>query len=55
MADPTKVHHPVFARLYARLSQAGERRGQAEHRERFAQGRLQPAVTHILGMARRPA
>jgi ubiquinone/menaquinone biosynthesis C-methylase UbiE len=38
MADTTKVHHPVFARLYARISQASERRGQAQHRERLLAG-----------------
>jgi ubiquinone/menaquinone biosynthesis C-methylase UbiE len=29
-----RVHHPIFARLYARLSAQAERHGQAEHRDR---------------------
>ncbi|MGH9030496.1 MAG: class I SAM-dependent methyltransferase [Acidimicrobiia bacterium] len=28
----TKVHHPVFARIYARLGKAAEAKGAAEHR-----------------------
>ncbi|MGI8311424.1 class I SAM-dependent methyltransferase [Saccharopolyspora hattusasensis] len=32
------VHHPVFARLYGRLSQAMERRGMAAHRKTLLAG-----------------
>ena len=33
-SNDERVHHPIFARLYARLSAAAERQGQAEHRDR---------------------
>jgi ubiquinone/menaquinone biosynthesis C-methylase UbiE len=32
------VHHPIFARVYARISESGERRGGAEHRARLLAG-----------------
>lgn len=32
------VHHPIFARVYARLSQAMEQGGAAEHRDRLLAG-----------------
>lgn len=38
MSAPDAVHHPLFARLYARLSHAAEDRGQAEHRQRLLAG-----------------
>lgn len=34
----SKVNHPVFARLYARLSRAEEAKGAAEHREEMLAG-----------------
>jgi ubiquinone/menaquinone biosynthesis C-methylase UbiE len=34
----TTVHHPVFARVYARLGAAMEKRGAAEHREELLAG-----------------
>lgn len=33
-----QVHHPIFARLYTRLSRSMEERGMAEHRERLLAG-----------------
>ncbi len=33
MAATTRVHHPIFARLYARLSASEEAKGAAEHRQ----------------------
>lgn len=38
MAAGTKVHHPVFARLYARLSASAEAKGAAAHREEMLAG-----------------
>ena len=38
MSAADKVHHPLFARLYARLSHVAEDRGQAEHRQRLLAG-----------------
>ncbi|MCV2487820.1 class I SAM-dependent methyltransferase [Geodermatophilus sp. YIM 151500] len=35
---PAPVHHPVFARVYARLARAMEGRGAAEHRRRLLAG-----------------
>jgi ubiquinone/menaquinone biosynthesis C-methylase UbiE len=35
---PTKVHNPLFARLYARLSEQAERKGQADHRRELLAG-----------------
>jgi ubiquinone/menaquinone biosynthesis C-methylase UbiE len=35
---PDAVRHPVFARLYARISESGEKRGGAEHRARLLAG-----------------
>ncbi len=35
---PEPVRHPIFARLYARISESGERRGGAEHRARLLEG-----------------
>ncbi len=32
------VHHPIFARLYSRLSAQAERRGQADYRDRVLAG-----------------
>jgi ubiquinone/menaquinone biosynthesis C-methylase UbiE len=32
MADTTKVHHPIFARMYERMAPAFEAKGAAEHR-----------------------
>ena len=32
------VRHPIFARLYARISESGEKRGGAEHRARLLSG-----------------
>jgi len=37
-ATEERVHHPIFARAYARASVAAERRGQAEHRRRLLAG-----------------
>lgn len=36
MAEP--VNHPIFARVYTRISESGERRGGAEHRARLLAG-----------------
>ncbi len=36
MAEP--VNHPIFARVYDRISESGERRGGAEHRARLLAG-----------------
>jgi ubiquinone/menaquinone biosynthesis C-methylase UbiE len=33
-----EIHHPLFARLYARFSPAADRRGQAEHRQELLAG-----------------
>jgi ubiquinone/menaquinone biosynthesis C-methylase UbiE len=33
-----RVHHPIFARLYARISAQAERKGQADHRDRVLAG-----------------
>jgi ubiquinone/menaquinone biosynthesis C-methylase UbiE len=33
-----QVHHPIFARLYARISESGEKRGGAKHRARLLTG-----------------
>lgn len=33
-----KVHHPIFARVYSRLSARAEEHGQAEHRDRVLAG-----------------
>lgn len=38
MAAKSKVHHPIFARLYARISGAAEAKGAAEHREEMLAG-----------------
>ena len=38
MTAGTKVHHPVFARLYARLSASTEAKGAAAHREEMLAG-----------------
>ena len=38
MGIDTKVHHPLFARLYARMSGKAEARGQAEHRQALLKG-----------------
>ncbi len=35
---PEQIRHPVFARVYARVAEIGERRGGAEHRERLLAG-----------------
>jgi ubiquinone/menaquinone biosynthesis C-methylase UbiE len=37
-ADAEKVHHPIFARLFTRLSAHAEERGQAEHRRAMLAG-----------------
>ena len=42
----------LFARIYLRMSAKGERRGQAQHRERTL--REPRHLPHILGVARRP-
>lgn len=34
----TRVHHPLFARLYARIGSAAEARGAAEHRDELFAG-----------------
>lgn len=34
----TRVHHPVFARFYARVSKAAEAKGTAEHRDELLAG-----------------
>jgi ubiquinone/menaquinone biosynthesis C-methylase UbiE len=34
----TKVHHPVFARIYARIGKAAEAKGAAEHRDECLAG-----------------
>lgn len=38
MAATTRVHHPIFARLYARLSASEEAKGAAEHRQEMLAG-----------------
>lgn len=39
MSDPpTSVHHPVFARVYDRLSAKAEEAGQTEHRRELLDG-----------------
>lgn len=38
MSAPEAVHHPLFARVYARLSHAAESRGQADYRRRLLAG-----------------
>jgi ubiquinone/menaquinone biosynthesis C-methylase UbiE len=38
MAASAKVHHPVFARIYARISAGAEARGAAEHRDEMLAG-----------------
>jgi SAM-dependent methyltransferase len=38
MAESTAVHHPLFARCWARLSPAMEDRGVADHRRRLVAG-----------------
>ena len=38
MGIGTKVHHPLFACLYARVSGKAEARGQAEHRQALLKG-----------------
>lgn len=38
MTTPTRVHHPVFARIYERLAPAFEAKGAAEHREELLAG-----------------
>jgi hypothetical protein len=32
LAPPERVHHPIFARFYQRLSAGGEKAGAGEHR-----------------------
>jgi ubiquinone/menaquinone biosynthesis C-methylase UbiE len=34
----TQVHHPLFARVFDRISRKGEEAGQAEHRQRLLDG-----------------
>jgi ubiquinone/menaquinone biosynthesis C-methylase UbiE len=34
----TRVHHPIFARLYARISPGAERKGAGEHRDELLAG-----------------
>jgi len=34
----TKVHHPIFARIYARISAGAEAKGAAEHRDEMLAG-----------------
>jgi ubiquinone/menaquinone biosynthesis C-methylase UbiE len=34
----TRVHHPIFARMYARFGQAAETKGAAEHRDELLAG-----------------
>jgi ubiquinone/menaquinone biosynthesis C-methylase UbiE len=38
MGTSSAVHHPVFARVYARMSHGADERGQAEHRGRLLSG-----------------
>src|SRR2546430_10018083 len=38
MPPEEKVRHPIAARLIERAMQAGEKRGQAEHRQRLLEG-----------------
>jgi ubiquinone/menaquinone biosynthesis C-methylase UbiE len=45
-SNDERVHHPIFARLYARLSAAAERQAQAEHRDRALTG-LQGRVIEL--------
>ena len=35
---PDNLHHPIFARVYARFAQIGDRRGASEHRHRLLAG-----------------
>jgi ubiquinone/menaquinone biosynthesis C-methylase UbiE len=37
-ADTEKVHHPIFARLFARMSTGAEETGQGEHRRELLTG-----------------
>ena len=37
-ASPERVRHPLFARLYQRISAAAEQAGAGEHRERLLEG-----------------
>jgi ubiquinone/menaquinone biosynthesis C-methylase UbiE len=37
-AGAEKVHHPIFARLFTRLSAQGEQKGQADHRRTMLAG-----------------
>lgn len=37
-AMATRVHHPVFARIYARVSKAAEAKGAAVHRNELLAG-----------------
>src|ERR1051326_9527828 len=34
----TRVHHPLFARMYARLAEAGEQKGASQHRDELLAG-----------------
>lgn len=38
MTEPNGVHHPLFARVYARSSLSAEARGQSSHRRRLLAG-----------------
>ena len=38
MAEATKVHHPIFARVYQRVSAAGDAKGAAAHRDELLAG-----------------
>lgn len=38
MSGADTVHHPLFARVYARFSHSAEARGQARHRKRLLEG-----------------
>jgi ubiquinone/menaquinone biosynthesis C-methylase UbiE len=38
MSSTTKVSHPIFARMYARISAAAEKKGNAEHRDEMLAG-----------------
>lgn len=46
MTAPESVHHPLFARVYARLSHSAEERGQAEYRQQLLAG-LQGRVVEV--------
>jgi SAM-dependent methyltransferase len=45
-APPRRTHHPIFARVYARIATAAEQAGAAEHRRKLLAG-LQGRVAEV--------